>query len=64
MVTRQREQRMAEIGEGNMNWVAILAAADEAGVEWYLVEQDDCYERDPFESLAISNRNLREMGLS
>ena len=59
-----REQRMAEIGEGNLNWPAILQAAEESGVEWYLVEQDNCYDRDPFESLAISYRNLRAMGLS
>ena len=63
-VTPQREVRMAEIGEGNLNWPAILQAAAEGGVEWYFVEQDHCYERDPFESLAISYRNLREMGLS
>ena len=59
-----REQRMAEIGEGNMNWPTILQAAEEGGIEWYLVEQDNCYGRDPFESLAISYRNLRAMGLS
>ena len=64
VVTPEREQRMAEIGEGNMNWPAILQAAEEGGVEWYLVEQDECYGRDPFESLAISYRNLRAMGLS
>ena len=58
------EQRMAEIGEGNLNWPAILQAAEEGGVQWYLIEQDDCYARDPFESLAISYRNLRAMGLS
>jgi len=63
-VTPDREQRMAEIGEGNLNWPAILEAARAGGVEWYLVEQDDCYGRDPFESLAISYRNLREMGFS
>jgi sugar phosphate isomerase/epimerase len=55
--------RMAEIGEGNLNWPGILAAAGDAGVEWYCVEQDNCYERDPFESLKISLANLREMGL-
>ena len=55
---------MAEIGEGNLNWPAILAAAAAGGVEWYLVEQDECYQRDPFESLAISYRNLQAMGLS
>jgi sugar phosphate isomerase/epimerase len=62
-VSTKREQRMAEIGEGNLNWPAILDAAKKGGVEWYLVEQDDCYERDPFESLAISYRNLKAMGM-
>jgi sugar phosphate isomerase/epimerase len=59
-----REQRFAEVGEGNLNWPAIMEAARESGVEWYLVEQDRCYDRDPFESLAISYRNLQAMGLS
>ncbi|MEA3408459.1 MAG: sugar phosphate isomerase/epimerase [Chloroflexota bacterium] len=64
IVTPEREQRFAEIGEGNLNWPAILEAAREGGVEWYLVEQDQTYDRDPFESLAISYRNLQAMGLS
>jgi len=53
---------MAEVGEGNLNWPAIVEAAKFAGVEWYIVEQDHC-QRDPFESLAISLRNLQAMGL-
>jgi len=64
IVTPKREQRFAEIGEGNLNWQAIIEAAEESGVEWYLVEQDNCYGRDPFESLRISYRNLKAMGLS
>ena len=63
-VTAQREQRFAEVGEGNLNWPPILAAAKASGVEWYFVEQDECYDRDPFESLAVSYRNLQAMGLS
>ncbi len=63
-VTPEREQRFAEIGEGNLNWPAIMEAAEEGGVEWHLVEQDRCYDRGPFESLAISYRNLKAMGLS
>ncbi|MGI6081250.1 MAG: sugar phosphate isomerase/epimerase family protein [Limnochordia bacterium] len=58
-----RQQIMTEVGEGNLNWPRILSAAAEAGVEWYIVEQDIC-QRDPFESLAISLRNLKAMGLS
>jgi sugar phosphate isomerase/epimerase len=56
-------QLMAEVGEGNLNWTSILSACRQAGVRWYIVEQDVC-QRDPFESLAISLRNLRAMGLS
>jgi len=56
-------QIMAEIGEGNLNWPAIITACQEAGVEWYAVEQDIC-QRDPFESLRISYQNLQAMGLS
>jgi len=63
-ITPEREQRMAEVGEGNLNWAEILGAAADGGVEYACVEQDHCYERDPFDSLAISYRNLTEMGLS
>ena len=63
MVMRGREQLMAEVGEGNMNWPSILEACKDAGVEWYIIEQDTC-QRDPFESLAISLRNVQRMGLS
>jgi sugar phosphate isomerase/epimerase len=55
-------QVFAEVGEGNLNWPAILDACQEAGVEWYIVEQDKC-QRDPFESLAISLRNLKARGI-
>jgi len=56
------QQLMVEIGEGNLNWPEILAACQEAGVEWYAVEQDVC-QRDPFESLQISYQYLKAMGL-
>jgi sugar phosphate isomerase/epimerase len=63
MAMHGREQMFAEIGEGNLNWPAILEAGRKAGARWYIVEQDRC-ERDPFESLEISLKNLKEMGLS
>jgi sugar phosphate isomerase/epimerase len=61
-MTKEREQRMAPIGEGNMNWPAILAAAEEGGSEYMFVEQDRCYDQDPFDCMATSYRNLKEMG--
>lgn len=63
MVMCGNEQLMAEVGEGNLNWAAILDACKEAGVIWYIVEQDTC-QRDPFESLGISLNNLKKMGLA
>jgi sugar phosphate isomerase/epimerase len=62
MTMKGSTQIMAEVGEGNLNWPAILDACKEAGVRWYIVEQDTC-QRSPFESLAISLRNLRKWGL-
>ena len=41
MVTRERQQRFAEVGEGNLNWKAILKQAEQSGVEYLLVEQDN-----------------------
>lgn len=61
MAMRGREQLYAEVGEGNLNWPGIFDAAKQAGVAWYIVEQDEC-QRDPFESVAISLRNLKAMG--
>lgn len=51
--SRTNEARMAPIGEGNLDWDHILPACEAAGVQWYAVEQDQCY-RDPFDCLKAS----------
>ncbi|HPF99375.1 MAG TPA: sugar phosphate isomerase/epimerase [Kiritimatiellia bacterium] len=43
----------AEVGSGNLDWPGIIAAADAAGCQWFLVEQDTC-PGNPFESLKKS----------
>jgi sugar phosphate isomerase/epimerase len=43
----------AEIGSGNLEWKLIIDAAQTAGCQWYLVEQDQCG-GDPFDSLKKS----------
>ena len=57
------KQLYAEVGEGNLEWEPILAACKEAGIDWYLIEQDTC-QTDAFECLGLSLRNLRALGLN
>ena len=53
------DSQFGAIGEGNLDWAAILPACHKAGVKWYIVEQDTC-PRDPFDCLASSYRYLTE----
>ena len=57
-------EALAALEADEKNWPAILEAGREAGTRWYIVEQDRCYDRDPFDSLKISYDNLKAMGLS
>ena len=52
-VNQSGEPVMMPVGSGNLDWKRIFAAAEAAGVEYYVVEHDgDC--ADPFESFAAS----------
>lgn len=53
----------AELGQGSMDYKAIIEAALEAGgVRYMLVEQDMLYGRDPFDCLSDSRDHLIELG--
>ncbi len=52
-VDLERKPYYAEIGYGNLDFKAIIAEADAAGCEWYIVEQDTC-PGDPFVSVKMS----------
>ncbi|MHB9022922.1 MAG: sugar phosphate isomerase/epimerase family protein [Armatimonadota bacterium] len=55
------EQTFAEVGEGILDWPAIIAAGrGAAGVQWFIVEQDVC-QRPTLESAAISYQNLKRL---
>jgi sugar phosphate isomerase/epimerase len=58
-VNAESRPTFAEVGHGNLNWGPIIAAAEESGCEWYIVEQDRC-DRDPFESLRMSFEYIRD----
>ena len=54
--------QFAEVGQGNMNWPALLPAAQKAGAEYFLIEQDDTYGRDPIDSIRESREYLKSIG--
>ncbi|NIK77143.1 sugar phosphate isomerase/epimerase [Paenibacillus castaneae] len=52
----------AEVGEGNLDMKGIIEAGLESGAQYFLVEQDELYGRDPFDCLKTSGDNLRKLG--
>jgi sugar phosphate isomerase/epimerase len=55
---RKNIPEMAEVGCGNLDFPAIIEAAQAAGCEWFVVEQDFC-EGDPFEAIQVSLEYLK-----
>jgi sugar phosphate isomerase/epimerase len=51
------ERAITAVGEGVLPWGEILAAAEDAGTEWFVVEQDN--PKDPLVDIATSLRNLQ-----
>ena len=58
------EHRMAPVGSGNMNFPEIIKVAADCDVKYLLVEQDKCYDEDPFDCLKKSYDYLRSLGLN
>lgn len=56
-------QQITEVGNGNLYWEGILATARKNGVKYFVVEQDENWEKDCFSSLEQSLKYLRELDL-
>lgn len=52
----------AEVGEGTLPIKDCIEAGLASGSEYFLIEQDTTYDRDPFDSLKISRDNLIKLG--
>lgn len=52
----------AEVGEGNLDFPSIIDAAQAAGAQYLLVEQDELYGRTVWDALQTSYDNLVAMG--
>jgi sugar phosphate isomerase/epimerase len=55
-----KDRSNTEIGNGIIDFKKIVKVAEENGVEWLIVEQDEC-KRSPLESAKISLENLRRI---
>ena len=58
-----RPIEFAPVGEGNLDWKAIIDFCKKKGVLSYAIEQDDCYGRDEFECVTSSYNFLKKMGV-
>ena len=54
---------MAPVGWGNINHVAAAKAAEAGGTKYVFVEQDRCYDEDPFVCMKKSYDYLKGIGL-
>ena len=54
--------RFAELGAGSLPLKACIEAGLAGGAEYFLIEQDDSYGRDPFDCLRDSRDHLIELG--
>ncbi len=52
-----------EVGEGSLNWPAIIEAVRQTEARSCIVEQDNCYGKDPFDCLQVSYNNMVKFGL-
>ena len=55
-------KRYCPVGSGVINFEKALAAFEKAGTEIAFVEQDECFERDPFTCLKMSYDYLKSIG--
>ncbi|MBQ8622270.1 MAG: sugar phosphate isomerase/epimerase [Oscillospiraceae bacterium] len=54
--------QFAELGQGNLPLKACIEAGLAGGAEYFLIEQDDSYGRDPFDCLKDSRDHLISLG--
>lgn len=57
--TTENKPTFGEIGRGTLDFARIIAAAENSGCQWFVVEQDIC-PGDPFDSLRLSFEYLRQ----
>ncbi|MEI7730292.1 MAG: sugar phosphate isomerase/epimerase [Verrucomicrobiota bacterium] len=54
-----KKAQLKPLGQGTLNWPEIFAAGDEAGIDWYIYEQDNG-EGSPFDYARVSYEFLKK----
>jgi sugar phosphate isomerase/epimerase len=57
--SRAREGHMADVGQGDIDWKRIFAQSDKAGIQHYIVENDE--PKSPYDDLRISYEYLAKL---
>jgi sugar phosphate isomerase/epimerase len=57
------DKQFSQIGDGQLPWELIIQKGLELGIKAFIVEQDNCYGKDPFECAAQSYSTLKGLGL-
>ena len=55
------QQRFAECGTGNLDLGACYRTCKEIGVKYIVIEQDLCYDKDPYDSVKIGFEGLKRI---
>ena len=55
------QQQFAECGTGNIDFGACYRACKEIGVQYIVIEQDLCYDKDPYDSVRIGFEGLKRI---
>jgi sugar phosphate isomerase/epimerase len=63
-MTPGTEKKFAPVGTGILDFKTICAEAERAGIQYGIVEQDNCYDTPPLEAIRVSYENLKKLGLS
>lgn len=58
------EKPMVPVGEGVLDWPAIIEASKAGGSEYLAIEQDDCAPLEPLEAARVSLENCKKWGLA
>ena len=56
------EDNIAVVGEGNINFDRVFKAAQNSGVKYMMVEQDECHGENPFDCITRSYKYLKSCG--